>query len=88
LTYLIDNLSRYRVHPNKRPRPSQEENEGSAGHGSLPDGEEDRPSEGTEVNHESSNSARSNAEKEGAPEDGCDYESDTNGNGKYLAGVT
>jgi hypothetical protein len=78
-------LSRSRVPPSKRP---QEENEGSAGHGSLPGGEEYRPSEGTEGNHESSNSARSNGENEGAPEDGGDYDSDTNGNGKYLVGVT
>ena len=85
---LIDPLSRSRQPPYKRPRSSQGENEGSAGHGSQPGGEEDRPSEGSEGNHESSNSGRSNAEKEGAPEDGGDYDSDTNGNGKYLVGVT
>ena len=90
-----NSLSRSRVLPVKRTRSSQEENEGSAGHGSpAACGEEDHPhSEGgggcSEGNHhESSNSARSNAEKEGAAEDGGEYDSDTNGNGKYLVGVT
>jgi hypothetical protein len=85
---LNEPLSRTRVHPAKRTRSSQEENEGSAGHDSLAGGEEDPHLEGSEGIHESSNSARSNAEKEGAVEDGADYDSDTNGNGKYLVGVT